>query len=130
MRALLSCPLSTAHVPPPRARTLTFSLGPLARRCPPPAEEAVAYGLEVAQDKQFFETQRAEYDARRQVLMQVFDDLGLEYTRPDGSYFLLVDMTRFQVPADYVFPESINGRGRDFKCVLCPRRRPRPESDR
>lgn len=49
--------------------------------------------------------------------MDVFDGLGLEYTRPDGSYFLLVDMSRFQIPEDYKFPDSINGRGRDFKCV-------------
>jgi hypothetical protein len=26
-------------------------------------------------------------------------------------------MSRFQIPVDYVFPDSINGRGRDFKYV-------------
>lgn len=82
-------------------------------------EEAAAYGLEVANDKQFFERQRAEYDERRHVLMAIFDDLGLEYTRPDGSYFLLVDFSRFEIPAGYEFPASLDGRGHDFKCVLC-----------
>jgi kynurenine aminotransferase len=97
--------------------TRSVPLTPHARSVIALAEEAVAHGLEVCRDKQFFERQREEYAARRQVLMDVFDGLGLEYTRPDGSYFLLVDMSRFQIPVDYVFPDSINGRGRDFKYV-------------
>lgn len=80
-----------------------------------PLQEAAAVGLEQASERQFFEIQRREYAERRQVLMDVFDGLGLSYTIPDGSYFLLVDVSRFQIPKDYVFPEIVEGRGRDFK---------------
>lgn len=47
--------------------------------------------------------------------MDVFDGLNLQYTVPDGSYFLLVDVTRFRMPEGYDFPETVEGRGRDFK---------------
>ena len=80
-----------------------------------PCQEAVAAGLERAQEKDFFAIQRREYAERRQVLMDVFDDLNLSYTIPDGSYFLLVDVTVIQYPEDYPFPPILDGRGRDFR---------------
>lgn len=61
-------------------------------------QEAAATGLELANDKHFFEDQRAAYAERRQILMDVFDKLGLEYTVPDGAYFLLVDISKCVLP--------------------------------
>lgn len=55
-----------------------------------PLQEAVAAGLEVAQSQNFFNIQREEYAARRTILTDVFDKLGLKYTFPEGSYFILL----------------------------------------
>jgi hypothetical protein len=58
-----------------------------------PLQEATAVGLEKANSLQFFETQRKEYTERRQVLIDAFDKLGLKYTFPEGSYFILLVCT-------------------------------------
>jgi kynurenine aminotransferase len=58
-----------------------------------PLQEAAAAGLEQANKRSFFEIQRKEYAARRDLLLSVFDKLGLRYTVPEGSYFALVVST-------------------------------------
>ena len=55
-----------------------------------PMQEAVAAGLEQMEKRKFLETQREEYDARRQVLVDAFDKIGMRYTLPEGTYFLLL----------------------------------------
>ncbi|KAF5393645.1 hypothetical protein D9757_000136 [Collybiopsis confluens] len=80
-----------------------------------PLQEAAAVGFEQVQERKFFEIQRAEYIERRQILTDCFDALGLPYTYPEGSYFILLDISRVQFPHDYPFPESVLGRGRDFR---------------
>jgi len=80
-----------------------------------PLQEAAAAGLELAKKNHFFETQLKEYDERRKILCDVFDKLGIKYTLPEGSYFILLDISRVQFPEDYPFPPSVLGRGRDFR---------------
>ncbi|RDB22855.1 putative aminotransferase C6B12.04c [Hypsizygus marmoreus] len=80
-----------------------------------PLQEAAACGLEQAKERQFFETQLKEYAERRAILTDAFDRLGLKYTLPEGSYFVLLDISDVNFPEDYPFPESVLGRGRDFK---------------
>jgi kynurenine aminotransferase len=53
-------------------------------------QEAAAAGLELARHNGFFEQQTKEYVERRDVLTKVFDKLGMKYTLPEGSYFLLL----------------------------------------
>lgn len=55
-----------------------------------PLQEAVAAGLDKAEESGFFELQRKEYTERRKVLTDAFDKLGLKYTFPEGSYFVLL----------------------------------------
>lgn len=55
-----------------------------------PLQEAAASGLEQAKERKFFETQTAEYAERRAILCDAFDKLGLKYTLPQGSYFILL----------------------------------------
>jgi kynurenine aminotransferase len=55
-----------------------------------PLQEAVATGLEQAAERQFFETQLREYQERRDVFVSVFDRLGVIYTLPEGTYFVLM----------------------------------------
>ncbi|KAG7097096.1 hypothetical protein E1B28_004480 [Marasmius oreades] len=80
-----------------------------------PLQEAVAAGLEQVVQRNFFQIQRDEYAERRQILIDCFDQLGLPYTNPEGGYFILLDVSRVQIPDDYPFPESLQGRGFDFK---------------
>ncbi|KAF8974333.1 1-aminocyclopropane-1-carboxylate synthase 1 [Flammula alnicola] len=80
-----------------------------------PLQEAAASGLEQANDRKFFEIQLGEYQERRDILCQAFDNLGLKYTLPEGSYFILLDISRVDFPENYPFPESVIGRGRDFR---------------
>lgn len=60
-----------------------------------PLQEAAAAGLEQAKERKFFETQLQEYEERRNVLIAAFDRLGLKYTLPQGSYFVLLVSPRF-----------------------------------
>lgn len=80
-----------------------------------PLQEAVAEGLELANEKRFFPDQIEAYQERRDVLCSYFEQLGLSFTLPQGSYFVLVDMSKVKVPEGYDFPEVVKGRGRDFE---------------
>ncbi|KAH6915312.1 PLP-dependent transferase [Coprinopsis sp. MPI-PUGE-AT-0042] len=80
-----------------------------------PLQEAAAAGLEQAKKRRFFETQLQEYTERRTILCNAFDKLGLKYSLPEGSYFVLLDISNVKFPDDYPFPKSVLGRGRDFK---------------
>jgi kynurenine aminotransferase len=53
-------------------------------------QEAVAKGLQLASRVDFFEKQRQEYAERRRVLLGAFEKLGMKYTFPEGSYFVLL----------------------------------------
>ncbi|KAJ7667902.1 1-aminocyclopropane-1-carboxylate synthase 1 [Mycena polygramma] len=80
-----------------------------------PLQEAAAAGLEQADKRGYFETQRAEYAERRAIITDAFDKLGLTYTLPEGTYFVLLDVSNVKFPDDYPFPQSVLGRGRDFR---------------
>ena len=62
-----------------------------------PLQEAAAAGLERAKEHDFFAIQTREYAERRDVLTKAFDDLGMKYTLPQGSYFILL-VCRSTVP--------------------------------
>ncbi|BGP18974.1 hypothetical protein JCM10213_002606 [Rhodosporidiobolus nylandii] len=79
-----------------------------------PAQEAVAVGLEKALENGFFENQVREYEERKNVLLEGLDKLGLPYTVPEGAYFVLVNTSRLEIPADFEVPELIHGRARDW----------------
>jgi len=80
-----------------------------------PLQEAAAAGLEQAPERKFFETQNREYQQRRDILLDAFKKLNMKYTVPEGSYFILLDISNLTWPDDYPFPSSVEGRGRDFK---------------
>ncbi|KAK4684355.1 kynurenine aminotransferase, partial [Tremellales sp. Uapishka_1] len=82
-----------------------------------PMQEAIAMGLELAPEHNFFEDQRNAYVERRDILTSYFDQIGLSYTKPEGSYFLLVDMSQIQIPEGFEAAPTCKGRGKDFE--LC-----------
>lgn len=97
----LIAPTHAAHV------RITFTANSLA-------SEGAAIGFEGAKEHKFFERQRGEYEARRAELCAALDDLGLAYSMPHGSYFVLVDATRIQIPADFELPPDVARRARDY----------------
>lgn len=46
---------------------------------------------------------------------EVFRELDLPYSDPEGGYFVMVNMQKVQVPEDYPFPPHVASRPRDFK---------------
>ncbi|KAI9069383.1 PLP-dependent transferase [Trametes sanguinea] len=82
-----------------------------------PMQEAAAAALEQARERRFFENQLEEYAQRRAVLVDAFEKLGMEYAWPEGSYFILLNISRVRWPGDYKFPDSLNGRANDFKAA-------------
>lgn len=46
---------------------------------------------------------------------EVWAELGLPYTEPEGGYFVMVNMARVRLPSDYPFPPHVASRPRDFR---------------
>ncbi|CDO69418.1 hypothetical protein BN946_scf184791.g13 [Trametes cinnabarina] len=41
----------------------------------------------------------------------------MEYAWTEGSYFVLLNISRVRWPEDYEFPKSLDGRAKDFKAA-------------
>ncbi|KAJ1952028.1 arylformamidase [Linderina pennispora] len=82
-----------------------------------PLQEGVASAFRQSPEHDFFEVQRKEYEARRNRVMEVFDDIGLPYVVPNGAYYLLVNAAKLKIPDDFEFPDFIVERGANFKLV-------------
>src|SRR5439155_21945339 len=51
----------------------------------------------------YYEKLAAEYATSRDVLLSYLDRTGLNYTRPEGAYFVMVDISRFGYASDVEF---------------------------
>ncbi|KAF8309548.1 aminotransferase [Clavulina sp. PMI_390] len=79
-----------------------------------PLQEATAVGFEEAAERDFFPTQISEYKARRAILTEALDEIGLPYSMPDGAYFILMDNSRVKLPDDFVIPDMLKNRPKDW----------------
>jgi len=68
-----------------------------------PLQEAAVAGLELP-DSYYAELQ-AIYMEKRSVFLRYLDQAGLTYTRPDGAYYVLVDISKFGWKSDVAFAE-------------------------
>jgi aminotransferase len=68
-----------------------------------PLQEAAVAGLELP-DSYYAELQ-ATYTEKRSVFLRYLDQAGLTYTRPDGAYYVLVDISEFGWKSDVAFAE-------------------------
>ncbi len=66
-----------------------------------PLQEAAVTGLKFGDD--YYEQLQAEYTHRRDLFLSGLDSIGLTYFRPQGTYFVLVDISRFGYDDDYQF---------------------------
>ncbi|BFZ55262.1 arylformamidase [Savitreella phatthalungensis] len=85
-----------------------------------PLQEATAIAFERAQEENYYAGTVEAYKRRLRILCDTFDDLGLPYTIPDGSYFLLVHFGKVKIPDPFVkdVPATVTeGRAKDF--LLC-----------
>ncbi|CUS21097.1 LAQU0S02e05798g1_1 [Lachancea quebecensis] len=82
---------------------------------PSPLQEACANALPIALDNGYFQKMREEYIHKFNIFTRVFDELGLPYTKPEGTYFVLVDFSKVKIPEDYPFPDELRSKAKDFR---------------
>ena len=80
-----------------------------------PLQEAAAVGFEKADEQGFWEQSRTEMQGKMRRFCEVFDELGLPYSDPEGGYFVLANFSKVKLPDDYDFPEQVLDKPRDFK---------------
>lgn len=80
---------------------------------PAPLQQAVAQAFKKAAEVDYFAKTREQYVHKYKVFTEVFDDLGLPYSKAQGGYFLLVNLLKVNVPADYEYPEDILAKKTD-----------------
>ena len=87
-----------------------------------PLQEAAAVGFERADEVGFWDESKREMKSKMSRFCQVFDELGLPYSDPEGGYFVLANLSKIQLPKDYHFPPHVAERPRDFKlswfCIM------------
>ncbi|RDW82222.1 aminotransferase class I and II protein [Coleophoma cylindrospora] len=82
-----------------------------------PLQEAAAVGFEQADANNFWETAKKDMKGKMDRFNEVWKELDLPFSDPEGGYFVLVNMKKVKLPADYPFPDQVKDRPRDFK--LC-----------
>ncbi|PVH70569.1 PLP-dependent transferase [Cadophora sp. DSE1049] len=80
-----------------------------------PLQEAAATGYEQAAELGFWEQSIALTWGKLKRFNEIWDELGLPYSIPQGGYFVLVNFAKVKIPGDYYFPPHIASRPRDFK---------------
>ena len=68
-----------------------------------PLQEAALAGLRLPDS--YYHELKAEYQAKRDLFLGLLDAAGLNYTRPDGAYYVLVDVSEFDATDDTRFCE-------------------------
>ncbi|KAK7429577.1 arylformamidase [Neonectria magnoliae] len=104
---LIGRPELLQHVSAAHTRICYSSVSPL--------QEAAAVGFEQADKLGFWDEAIKEMKGKVDRLNEVFEELGLPYSDPEGGYFVLVNMAKVKLPADYPFPPHVASRPRDFK---------------
>jgi len=68
---------------------------------PAPLQEAAVTALEFSDD--YYEGLRAAYTRRRDVFLSFLERANLKFTRPEGAYYVLVDIEEFDHESDTAF---------------------------
>lgn len=68
-----------------------------------PLQEAAVTALNLPDS--YYETLRAEYTERRDMMLKYMDRVGLCYTQPQGAYYILVNISEFGWKSDLEFCE-------------------------
>ncbi|NMW19808.1 MAG: aminotransferase class I/II-fold pyridoxal phosphate-dependent enzyme [Chlorobiaceae bacterium] len=68
-----------------------------------PLQEAAVTALEFADS--YYRELQASYTAKRNIFLGWLDKAGLSYTKPQGAYYVMVDVSEFGVTDDLAFSE-------------------------
>lgn len=82
---------------------------------PNPLQEAAAVAYEQALINGFWPETRIHMRSKIDRFCEVFKELGIPYSDPQGGYFVLANFAKVQIPEDYRFPDSLLDRRRDFR---------------
>lgn len=66
-----------------------------------PLQEAIVAGLNLKDD--YYRNLQEEYTRKRDIFLSGLDNIGLKYLKPQGSYFVLVDISEFNYASDLDF---------------------------
>jgi aspartate/methionine/tyrosine aminotransferase len=88
-----------AIAPPHLAHALTMAHQWIPFAVATPLQEAVAAALEQVAERDYFAELRTMYQAKRDLLLNALDAVGLTPMTPDGSYFIVVDTSKLPVQA-------------------------------
>ena len=80
-----------------------------------PLQEAAAVGFELADSQNFWEDAKKEMKGKMDLFNEIWAELGLPFSDPEGGYFVLVNMKKVKIPEGYPFPPHVQDRPRDFK---------------
>ena len=87
-----------------------------------PLQEAAAVGFERADAEGFWETSKKEMAAKMRRFCEVFDEMNIPYSEPEGGYFVLANLRKVKLPENYDWPSQVRDRPRDFKlswfCIM------------
>ena len=70
-----------------------------------PLQEAAVAALNLSDA--YYEELRASYTEKRDIFLCALDDAGLVYTRPEGAYYVMVDISEFGWENDIDFCEAM-----------------------
>lgn len=68
-----------------------------------PLQEAAIAGLNLP--LAYYQSLRADYARKRDLFLDALDAAGLKYTRPEGAYYVMVDISGFETDDDVQFSE-------------------------
>jgi len=80
-----------------------------------PLQEAVAVGFEKEVVNNFFEEQTAMFEKKKNYILDVFQEIGLPYSEPNGSYFCLVNTSSLNLPDSLNLASESSEETRDWK---------------
>lgn len=81
-----------------------------------PLQEAAAQALIQANTNTYYHDNIESFKKKLKILTDVFDELGLPYTVPEGGYFVMVHFGKVKIPDEYDFPEEVtHNRAKDFR---------------
>lgn len=80
-----------------------------------PLQEACAIGFEQADKQGFWDESIKDMKGRMDKFNEIFVELGIPYSEPEGGYFVMANLSKVKLPADYPFPPHVASRPRDFK---------------
>jgi aminotransferase len=70
-----------------------------------PLQEAATVGLQMGE--QYYKQLLATYTEKRDLFLKGLDRIGIEYTEPQGAYYVMLDISRFGYKGDIEFCEDL-----------------------